>query len=460
MRIFYFMALLIICSFLKANAQDVATEIKPVNKFDVSIIQVYPDSFPHVSVVFQAKNYFGEPLWLVEKEDLSVVENGKACEVIAVRNISINKPLNIGLVFDHSGSMIENPSQMPLWIGSANDVLNSGGSLPKGYKMAIDYAKNGVLEFLSNTESSNDSVLFVGFSSTVDKVYPLTKEFDGIKAFVRDVPPIGGTSFYDALYVAISGLKGNYSKSVIVALTDGRDNESSHHFNDVIDYANQHHVSIYIIGLGDVYEYPLKLIAEQTSGFYYYTESASKLVDIYHNAQKQLKSIYQLDYISGDIQDANPKRETRFTFKNDTMTFSDHAAIIALPEEVIARLEELNKRRLQTLAYAGVGLVVVSSIGIGLFVVRRNKKQKKQLRIDKVFPNPFGNELVVHYSAQAGATGGELIFRNKNGRTEKTIPLIGSGQIQIDASRMKNGPYFLQIISKGQSSEIVKVIKQ
>ena len=54
----------------QSTGQDKAkfqTEIIPKNHFDLSILQVFPDSFPLVSVVFQAKDQLGDPLPLLKK---------------------------------------------------------------------------------------------------------------------------------------------------------------------------------------------------------------------------------------------------------------------------------------------------------------------------------------------------------------------------------------------------------
>src|SRR5690554_7868379 len=95
------------------QTENIQTEIRADNIFDLSIIKVYPDSFPNVSVVFQAKNKYGKPLWTLDKSEIQVKENYQDCEVLRLLNISKDKPINIGLVFDHSGSMVYNPAQMP-----------------------------------------------------------------------------------------------------------------------------------------------------------------------------------------------------------------------------------------------------------------------------------------------------------------------------------------------------------
>ena len=130
------------------QTENIQTEIKSENIFDLSIIKVYPDSFPNVSVVFQAKNKFGKPLWTLDKSEIQVKENYQDCEVLKLLNISKDKPINIGLVFDHSGSMVDNPAQMPKDVETMQDYYFYGLEMPKDYVMAIDYAKEGVLGFL------------------------------------------------------------------------------------------------------------------------------------------------------------------------------------------------------------------------------------------------------------------------------------------------------------------------
>lgn len=110
---------------------------------------------------------------------------------------------------------------MPSEVQTMQEYYFYGYPLPEGYVMAIDYAKEGVIGFLEETTVSKDSILFVGFSTTVDEVIPLTNDVSEIKSIVDKIEPAGFTAFYDALYVAIEELSQSTSKSVIVALTDG-----------------------------------------------------------------------------------------------------------------------------------------------------------------------------------------------------------------------------------------------
>lgn len=361
------------------QVKNIKTEIKAENVFDLSIIKIYPESFPNISVVFQAKNEFGKPLWSLDKSEIKVEENQQDCEIIQLLNISKNKPVNIGLVFDHSGSMVDNPAQMPIGLESLQEYYFSGHPLPKDYVMAIDYAKEGVVGFLDEAKVMHDSIAFVGFSTTVDKIIPLANDVADIKLFLEKVMPGGSTPFYDALIVGIKSLSKSSSKSVIVALTDGLDNQSKYSFQEVIDLANEKEISIYTIGLGNVDTGSLSQISQKTNGFYYHTNDPKKLKEIYLNIKEQIRSIYQVDYTSNDLKYLSKKRNIRFSFVNDTLKFGNNDAIYSLPEETITYLKKKENDR-NRMMYGGIGVLL---LGLGSFIVykrkARSRKRNKQI---------------------------------------------------------------------------------
>ncbi|WP_157514566.1 T9SS type A sorting domain-containing protein [Mangrovimonas sp. TPBH4] len=441
------------------QTEEIQTEIKSENAFDLSIIKVYPDSFPNVSVVFQAKNKFGKPLWTLDKSEIQVTENHKDCDVIQLLNISKDKPINIGLVFDHSGSMVDNPAQMPQDLETMQDYYFSGLPMPEDYVMAIDYAKEGVLGFLDETKPSNDSISFVGFSTTVDKIYPLTNDVSGIKLFVEEVSPNGRTSFYDALFLTIENLSKGSSKSVIVALTDGQDNESTHTSQEVIDFANDKEIAIYTIGLGNVNSTLLEQVSQKTDGLYYYTNDPKKLKDIYLNIKEQIKSIYQVDYTSNTLDYLEEERLIQFSFVNDTLEFSENSSIYSLPEEVISYLKEKEEERISSKRNRFIfGGLTILLLGLGSFIVYKRKKE--ELIIAKTYPNPFENELTIKYNSPKNSTNTALKIIDMNGNLVFHKTQINSNGIErLNLESLENGMYIIQIFNDDNMSETVKVAK-
>jgi hypothetical protein len=64
-----------LATILNLNAQpvnEVQTEITSENEYELSIVRVYPDSFPEISVVYQAQNKLGMPIWEMTPDELSM----------------------------------------------------------------------------------------------------------------------------------------------------------------------------------------------------------------------------------------------------------------------------------------------------------------------------------------------------------------------------------------------------
>lgn len=450
-----------ICALTQAQTKKIETDISSTRIFDLSVIRIYPDSFPKISVVFQAKNKLGKPLWLLKKEELKIIENNKECQILELKELSKNKSLNIAMVLDHSGSMVDNPAQMPDSVETYQDLYFMK-ALPKDYIMPIDYAKKAVFDFCNITETSDDSLLLIGFSTQVDSITSLTNDFKSVQERIKAIEPVGGTAFYDALYKAIDSLKNHASQPVIIALTDGDDNRSLHTMDELVKYAKENNVIIYVIGLGRAQSKRLEYITQSTKGFYYYTNDPASLSEIYSNIKQQIKSIYQVDYVSktDEINDQNIQN-IEFVFKNDTLSFSSNSAEYELPEQVVKYLKEQDKIRTgqkQLLIYGGVAVMIL--ISVFTFVVIRNRR-KKSTELMSVFPNPFTDNLSIEYILQPDITKAILNIQDKNGVivSQQTIPLLTS-KAEFNLSELKKGMYILQIEVDSYKSNSMKAIKE
>ncbi len=463
-----FLLLIVINCF--GQNRDVETEIiSDNNLFEASIIQVYPDAFPSISVVFQSKNKAGKPLWLLNKNEIGIKENGKDCEVICLKNISEKKGLNIGIVLDHSGSM----SGRKVYTGIKNSKNKT--SSRKNYSFdytpgPIDYAKEGISEFLKTENSDQDSMLVVGFASRVDKVIDLTTDYKKVRATINKIQAGGGTAFFDALYTGIDKLsKSNNPRSVIVGLTDGVDNSSKKTHQQVIKYANEQGISIYIIGLGNVNTNVLKKLSDQTSGFYYHTNSAKALGNIYANIKEQIKSIYQLDYLSNNFEVDQIERELSFYFKNDTMAFADNAAFFDLSNQVQQYVAYQNAKRINKPSNNNStnnniilgGMLCSLLIGMGSFTLFQKRNKKPVLTIKKAYPNPFDNFVTVNLDLANTMLKTELQLVSMDGRIVKTKVLDPAvDTYTIYTSSLASGLYSLQLVNKDGVSKIENIVKK
>ena len=67
-KIFILGTIMCCYSLLSAQPQKVKGQVASTDTADLSILNVYPSTFPDVSVVFRAETRKGEPVWNLSKE--------------------------------------------------------------------------------------------------------------------------------------------------------------------------------------------------------------------------------------------------------------------------------------------------------------------------------------------------------------------------------------------------------
>lgn len=87
------------------QTEKIKGQLAAIDSTKVSVLNIFPGTFPNVSVVFKAETPKGKPVWGLSKEMMRITENQQNCQVLSVEPISKNKPINLGIVVDCSGSM-------------------------------------------------------------------------------------------------------------------------------------------------------------------------------------------------------------------------------------------------------------------------------------------------------------------------------------------------------------------
>jgi Ca-activated chloride channel family protein len=424
----------------------------------LSVMQLSPDSFPLVSVVFQARTKSGRPVWNLRKDNVGIEENGKACTVSSIEKISRNKAVNVALVVDHSGSM--GPT---LW-----QVLNDTIELENldDSNMPIGKARAALKKLVSGWNFNKDSIAIVGFSDYSDINYPLSNNKAGLLRTINKLKAIGGTALYDGLLKGLNTLNANSGMNAVIALTDGRDNESRHGLRYVIRKAKKLNIPVYMIGLGDVDETILSKIASETGGQFYHTDSASSLSAIYDAISKNILAVYELKYISRNLASSDTSKEIKISFQNDSLFVTDNAKKFTLSPEVVQRLKEdeqkAEARQQQTLSqtntehsyvlFGGIaGLVLAGGGAVGFTYTRRirrlkfNKASQPQLDIH-VYPNPATDYAKIGMKLPENFTNGTLSMHDLNGNALSSQSLTQeSGEITLDVSQYPSGTYLIKV---------------
>lgn len=341
---------------------------------EFKIINVLPDSFPKVSIIFKGHKSNGDPIWNLKKEDFKVYENNVESEIKSLTPISKNKPINVSIVLDHSGSMFEDNSQsLDKWGDSLYSYDWKTGEiiLPEGYVSPIDNAKQTTKVFASSFNFQKDFISVIGFSSAVDRILPLSNEGNEIDSVINTMQADGLTALYDAMLAGLKELDSVDGVNILVTLTDGQNNQSKSKWTDVIEMATERNIPIYIIGFGNVNRDTLQIISDTTKGQFIYTETSKSFSEIYSRISKEIQSFYDLKYESQNLSADDFKRDLVIRFlPSDTLDSLKYD--FALPPEVSDYLKKRKRRIEYTI---GTSIITATVLTSGILIYRRRRRK-------------------------------------------------------------------------------------
>jgi len=210
---------------------------------------------------------------------------------------------------------------------SGTSVYYSGDKIDADYIVAIDSSasmlaedfspnrfeasKNAAIEFV-NSLPIYSSVGVVAFSGTSYLINPLTNDKKIIKDAINkiQITSSGGTDSGGAIITGVNLLWNSKKPKVIILLTDGRSNVGVP-IPEAIQYAVKNNILINTIAIGTDEGYfleiddtlgplginnqELNLIANSTSGKFYYPKNSFELVQIYDDIAKSKKENVSLD---------------------------------------------------------------------------------------------------------------------------------------------------------------------
>ncbi len=197
-------------------------------------------------------------------------------------------------------------------------VLDSSGSMKGKWRMV----EGAVDLFLSQNNPSNE-LFFIRFDDEVELEEDLTYEPEDIRDAVSNVVVKGGTSLWDAIFLAVDKAgQGHEPKKVVVVFTDGEDKDSYYKQSEVLDKVQEADTQIFIVAFLDKdltddkgffgifksqrekVQKEISEVAEVTGGLAFFPESTDELNPAFEAIAYELKNQYRLAYIS-----SNPNRD-------------------------------------------------------------------------------------------------------------------------------------------------------
>jgi VWFA-related protein len=245
-----------------------------------------------VNVQFTVTDRHGRFVPGLTKQDFLVEEDGRRQEI---RNFARENelPLTLAMLVDTS------PSVRPIF----------------------DEEKTTAERFLETILRAKDLALVMGFDREVTLVQDYTDSARDLKRAVEDLQIGGGTSIYDAIYLACrEKLAQEAGRKAIILISDGEDTTSkvklnealvSAHMSDAVIYAISNAVTGFFAsgpyggrrGRGRVYGGggdigTLRKFSEETGGTTFVVSNQNSFQKIFDQISEELRSQYSLGYVS------------------------------------------------------------------------------------------------------------------------------------------------------------------
>lgn len=185
-------------------------------------------------------------------------------------------PVSVGIVIDDSGSMRDKRAE-----------VNAA---------ALNFVR---------ASNPQDEVFIVNFNDEYYLDADFTSSIPALQQGLEHISSTGGTALYDAVIASLDHLEqGKRDKKVLLVISDGADNDSRYHLEDVVRIAqNEHGPLIYCIGLSSPDDIDrkqaqraLKRLAQATGGAAYFPKDLSQVDEITRSVAAAIRDQYTLGY--------------------------------------------------------------------------------------------------------------------------------------------------------------------
>src|SRR2546427_12461394 len=241
--------------------------------------QTIPVNVDLVNILFTVADKKGKFVTNLRKDDFRVFEDEKAQ---AITNFSgeTDLPLTIALLVDTSGSIRDK----------------------------LKFEQEAAIEFFYSTlQRTKDRALIISFDSGVDLLQDFTDDPEKLADAVRKIRAGGGTSLYDAVYLAVSQkLAGQSGRRIVILITDGDDNSSRVSLTETLEAAQKNDITIYAISTNSTAYFgskeqergdkTLKKFSEETGGKSFFPLKLQDLAGSFLDIHDELRSQYQIGY--------------------------------------------------------------------------------------------------------------------------------------------------------------------
>ena len=244
-----------------------------------------------VRLLVTVKDAAGGLVGSLNKQDFTVLDDG-APQTISVFERRTEQPLSVAVMVDTSGS-------------TAKDLRYELDSVSR------------FLHALLREGNPEDAAALYSFNWQVTLQTAFTRRIDKLEERLRRLHSEGGTSLYDALFLASRSTEGREGRHVLIVVTDGGDTTSDIDFNGALEAAQLAETIIYPIlvipitndaGRNTGGEHALATIAQRTGGRVFAPSLGPSLDAAFDEILRELRTQYYLGFYPQNI----PATKNRF----------------------------------------------------------------------------------------------------------------------------------------------------
>jgi Ca-activated chloride channel family protein len=212
----------------------------------------------------------------LKQGDFQIFENGKP-QTIAIFGKELGQPLRFSLLFDSSVSIATE----------------------------VKVEREAAIEFLQSILRPVDRVSVFQVSEDVDELVKGEYRIERIGAAIRSIKPRGGTSLYDAIYLAADSLSNARGHKVILIISDGTDTTSQVKINDCLKRCQNSEALVYSLVVQPIKsepgrnlggEHAMIFLSEKTGGRFFKISTAESCRTTFTTISDELRTQYYLAY--------------------------------------------------------------------------------------------------------------------------------------------------------------------
>ena len=237
----------------------------------------------------------------LQSEDFEIYENGQRQEIVLFSK-EANQPLRLCLLFDSSASI-------------ASELKTQ---------------QDAAIEFLESILRPRiDRVSILQVSEEVAQLQKFGNRLESLNQAIRSIKPGGGTSLYDAVFLAAATLSRQPGRRVIVVVSDGEDTTSQVSLDECLRRAQNSEAVLYAlvvqpikgeVGRNLAGEHTMIFLAARTGGRFFKVASAESLRTSYLSISDELRTQYYLGYYPKQKPKSGEFRRIEIRVRNPNYT--------------------------------------------------------------------------------------------------------------------------------------------